>query len=344
MIVLETVGSILNQSWLVLGKMAPYLLFGFFVSGVLSVFISPAFVEEHLGKKGIKQIVKAALFGVPLPLCSCAVIPVSASLRQHGASKGATVSFLASTPTTGVDSVMVTYSLLGPVFVVYRVVVAFLSGIISGMSVSFFDKEEEKNNSDASCCHCHSESEKGKSRISRIFSYGFVSLPQEIGTALFIGIILSGILSTVIPENYFADKLGPGIVSMILVMLVAIPLYVCSTGSVPIALAMISMGLSPGAALVFLITGPATNAATITTIWKMMGKRTTFIYLATIALTALAAGSLLNSTFTSFNLTKAIHMHHPSSGWINTVSAVVLLIVLGGSYMRKIHQKCRIRE
>ncbi len=136
--------EILLKTWETLVEMSPFLLFGFLVAGILYVFIRPELVERHLGGRGILQVVKASLLGVPLPLCSCGVIPVSASLRRHGAGRGATTSFLISTPQTGVDSIMVTLSLLGPVFAIFRPLFAFVSGIFGGAVVNAFDREEER--------------------------------------------------------------------------------------------------------------------------------------------------------------------------------------------------------
>lgn len=318
--------NILKESWFVFGRMSPYLLFGFLMAGVLSVIISPKFVETHLGKRGLKQVIKASALGVPLPLCSCSVIPVAASLRSHGASKGATISFLASTPQTGVDSVMVTWSLLGPVFALYRVITAFITGIVGGQIVDRVEGDEAlpEKKSEESCPHCGDKHGK----LSHIFRYGFVTLPRDIGGALLIGILLSGILSAIIPDNYFAGRIGSGFLSMIVMMLIGIPIYVCSTGSVPIAFALIKMGLSPGAALVFLITGPATNVATVTTVWKTMGKRVAIIYLMSIAVCALVVGVLLNFLFVSIDIKGTLPTYHMMYGLFYHISAVILLIIL----------------
>jgi uncharacterized membrane protein YraQ (UPF0718 family) len=133
----------MHEFWEVLGEMAPYLLFGFLVAGILSVYISQKFVERHLGGRGFWAVLKASLFGIPLPLCSCGVIPVAASLRKQGAGKGAVTSFLISTPQTGVDSILVTLSLLGPVYAIFRPVASFIKGVIGGMAVSIFDPEDK---------------------------------------------------------------------------------------------------------------------------------------------------------------------------------------------------------
>lgn len=281
---------ILREIWFVTVEMAPYLLFGFLMAGLLSVTLSKAFVQKHLGRHGTFDAVKAALIGIPLPICSCGVIPLAASLRQHGASRAATASFLASTPQTGVDSLLITYGLLGGAFTLIRALAALLSGILCGAAVGLISRgsnETPKLNMGGDC------SPKGNF-IKRALTYGFVSLPRNIAPAMAIGLILSGIISALIPENYFADRMGDSIGSLFLMLLIGTPLYVCSSASVPIALAFIKAGLSPGAALVFLITGPATNAATLTTLWSIIGKKQLAVFLLALGGSAVGAGALMN--------------------------------------------------
>ena len=321
--------DVLAKTWATLGAMAPYLLFGFLVAGVLSVLVSPQTVERHLGSRGLGSVVKAALFGVPLPLCSCGVIPVAASLRNHGASRGATTSFLISTPQTGVDSVFVTFSMLGPVFAVFRPLVALVSGVLGGVAVDVLEGPgEEKPAHPVSCTGecCSPAAAAGRGRLHRALRYGFLTLPGDIAKALLVGILIAGALSALVPQNFFADYLGGGGVakqvgSMFVMMLVGLPLYVCATASVPIAAAMMHMGVSPGAALVFLMTGPATNAAAVLTIRKVMGRRTAVIYLATVAVSALAAGLLLNWIDPTVP-SEAYAGHSMLPPWVEIVSAV----------------------
>ena len=321
--------------WDTLREMAPFLLFGFLVAGVLSVFIQPETVEHHLGGSGIRQVLKAALFGVPLPLCSCGVIPVGASLRRHGASAGATTSFLISTPQTGVDSIMVTLSLLGPVFAVFRPVVSFVSGVFGGALVNTFGGARGSSEVNAPVCvgECCT-GEPGQNRFLRAIRYGFVTLPRDINKALIIGVVIAGLIAAVVPDDYFAAILGGGILSMLVMMLVGIPIYVCATASVPIAAALIMKGVSPGAALVFLMTGPATNAATISTVWKTMGKRTAALYLGTVAGASILAGLLLDMLI-SGSAEGAMHAPHwMMPGEVKTAAAVVLIGVLLAAFVR----------
>jgi uncharacterized membrane protein YraQ (UPF0718 family)/copper chaperone CopZ len=315
--------------------MSPFLLFGFLVAGLLSVLVKPETVERHLGGRGFWQVFKAAVFGVPLPLCSCGVIPVAASLRRHGAGAGATTSFLISTPQTGVDSIMVTLSLLGPVFAVFRPVVAFLSGLLGGILVNLFGYEkgaaqEKQTVCTAECC----SGAQNHGGLVRGLRYGFVTLPKDINKALIVGILIAGAISAAIPEDYLSGLLGGGIVSMLIMMAVGIPIYVCATASVPIGAALIMKGVSPGAALVFLMTGPATNAATITTIWRILGKRIAVIYLAAVAASALAAGFVLDALFKGSVAHTMSHGHWMLPGYLSTIFAVALLGVLAYTFFQ----------
>jgi len=350
--------------WATVAQMSPYLLFGFFVAGLLSVFVSQKMVERHLGGSGFLPVLKATLFGIPLPLCSCGVIPVAMSLRQHGASKGSTVSFLLSTPQTGVDSILVTYSLLGPVFAIFRPLAALVTGLVGGVLVNLFGQdaagtqegkkvgtEEGRNLSpshlptfspsipppsnpqpakcNGECCHAVKPGRKFLNGMK----YGFVSLPRDIGKPLLVGLVIAALISAIVPDDFFAARLGRGLPAMLVMMLIGIPMYVCASASVPVAAAMILKGLSPGAALVFLITGPGTKAAGLATIWKTLGRRTAILYLLTVAGCALAAGIVLDSLIHSIDIGIASHMHSMGPSMVQHVSAVVLLAVLGYAFL-----------
>lgn len=317
--------NILSAAWNIMALMAPYLLLGFFVAGLLGAFVPAALIEKHLGKRGLWQIVKASLFGVPIPLCSCSVIPVITSLRRHGATPGATLSFLTSTPQTGVDSIAATWGLLGPVFTVFRVVVAFVTGVLCGVVVEACTlPDNETNTRSAEQPHTSCCAKTKKQPWKEVFTYGFGVLPRDIGRALLLGILISGLLGALVPADFFVRYINSEWLSMIAVMALGIPLYVCSTGSIPIALAMISMGLSPGAALVFLITGPATNAATLTTVIQTMGRRVVLIYLLTLAAVSLAAGWLLNRVLPSAVVQYHIEHHTEVTGSFETTCGILL--------------------
>lgn len=298
--------------------------------------------------------IKASLFGVPLPLCSCSVIPVSAAMREQGASRSAVTAFLLSTPQTGVDSIAVTYAVLGPVLAIFRPIAAFVTGIVGALLVLLFDKqdslahEKAKEEAEVKCCHCHEdeplqpESKKGEIKqpgaTKRALEYGFVTLARDIGMPLIFGIFIAGLMSALIPQHALEASLGAGFLSIIILMLAGVPLYVCATASVPIAAAFIHMGASPGAALAFLISGPATNAATLTTAFKILGKRSAFIYLFTVAFSALLSGLLLDALAPFFGQMVpelVSHDHVQNSLWLN-ISAIVLIIIILNARFRAI--------
>jgi uncharacterized membrane protein YraQ (UPF0718 family)/copper chaperone CopZ len=364
--------EILTASWWMLAEMAPYLLLGFVIAGLLSAFISPEWVERHLGGSRFGQIFKASLFGVPLPLCSCGVIPVAASLRRHGAGKGATTAFLLSTPQTGVDSIAVTYALLGPFLAVYRPVAALITGFLGGGFVHVLDRHEEADvpasshatheegcgdgcampasvgSSDAACCDddaCAGNRSADESRLAAALRYGLVTLPRDIGKALVVGILLSGVISALVEPAALEGVLGRGLVPILLAMAVGVPLYVCATASVPIAVAMIHAGLSPGAAIAFLISGPATNGATLTTLWRVLGWRSMVIFLVTVALGAVGSGFVVDAAVASDLVpasaivtaadAPAGHGHHHQGTSLGSVfqqaCAAALLLVIGNA-------------
>ncbi|OHB67275.1 MAG: hypothetical protein A2Y77_07615 [Planctomycetes bacterium RBG_13_62_9] len=335
----EILRQIAVDFWATVAEMSPYLLFGFLVAGLLSVFVSQRMVERHLGGQGIGPLLKASLFGIPLPLCSCGVIPVSMSLHKHGASKGATISFLLSTPQTGVDSIFVTYSLLGPVLAIFRPLIALVTGLVGGILVNVFgqslqygirhppseDVPPAEEKCAGQCCHAV---KPGRKLLDGL-RYGFLTLPRDIGKPLLVGLVVAALISAFVPDDFFAEHIGTGLPSMLLMMVVGIPIYVCASASVPVAAAMILKGLSPGAAFVFLMTGPATNAAGLATIWNTLGRRTAILYLVTVAVCALAGGLLLDAIIPHMELAAATHLHDMGPSLFQHLCAVTLLALLG---------------
>ncbi len=320
--------------WAVFAEMSPYLLFGFFVAGLLSMLVSRKMVERHLGGAGVLPLFKAAIFGVPLPLCSCGVIPVSMSLHKQGAGKGATISFLLSTPQTGVDSILVTYSLLGPVFAIFRPLVALVTGVVGGLLVNLFGKSDGV----VPPVDPPGDDVPNPTWIKKFLDgmdYAFITLPRDIGKPLLLGLAIAAVISALTPDDFFAEKLGRGLPAMLVMMAVGIPIYVCASASVPVAAALILKGLSPGAALVFLMTGPATNAAGLATIWNALGRRTALLYLATVAGCALAAGLLLDALVSRMEIETGSHIHQMIPPLIENLAAFALLALLGyGLYTR----------
>jgi hypothetical protein len=334
--------SIVRESWSVLGQMAPYLLLGFLAAGVLSVCISPEFVERHLGGRGFRPVWKATLFGVPLVLCSCGVIPVTASFRRHGASRAAATSFLLSTPQTGIDSIAITYALLGPVIAVFRPIIAFVTGLMGGVLVWLFGEAEATGaagGASPQCAEVCCTGDRRRSVVRRALEYGFLVLPRDIGGALLLGIVIAGVIGVLVPQNGWEAYLGGGILSIVAMMLLGVPLYVCASASVPIAAGLIHAGASPGAALAFLISGPASNPATITTVWKLLGRRTAMLYLLAVATSAIGGGLLLDWLMPALHAVVpplTAHAHETMrSGWLSAFWAIVLLAVFVTSYAAK---------
>ena len=293
-------------------EMAIYILFGLLIAGIIYIAFPKEKISSHLGGNTIYSVIKASFIGVPLPLCSCGVIPTAISLYRQGASKGATASFLISTPQTGADSLLVTYSFMGPLFAIYRAIAAFVSGIVGGVLVGSLDMGGDTESLDdrcgdaaisnckvcnepenPSCEHNHSLAAKTRAALK----YGFIDFFSDIAGHILIGIVLAGVISYFLPDNFFSETIGTGFVSMLLMIVVGIPLYMCSTASVPVAYAMMLKGVTPGAALVFLMVGPATNMVTISVVGSVMGKRTLGLYLATIAGTSIVLGVLLNMIY-----------------------------------------------
>lgn len=325
--------DVLGQTWLVTAQMAPWLLLGFLVAGLLSTVVAPAWLERHLGGRGLGPVAKAAAFGVPLPLCSCGVIPVAASLRAHGASRPATVSFLLATPQTGVDSILVTWSLLGPVFAVLRPLVALLTGLVGGGLVQALVPEEPRRTAAFPLAPSAGGLPQGMpGRLAAALRYGLVTLPADLVRPLLLGVVLAGVIGALAPADLAARYVGAGPLSILVMMLVGIPLYVCATASVPLAVGFIHLGVSPGAALAFLIAGPATNAATLTTIGRVLGRRTLAIFLAVVAASAFGAGLLLDAALpwvgrVAPGLDHAGHHHEHVGPWAHAAGAALMAVL-----------------
>ncbi|MBU1105119.1 MAG: permease [Candidatus Riflebacteria bacterium] len=329
---------LLHACWSVLGQMAPYLILGFLISGVLSVMISPRWVEKHLGGGKYSSIIKATLLGVPLPLCSCGVIPVAASLRKHGANKGATTAFLISTPQTGADSILATYGLLGPFFAWFRPLAALITGIIGGLLVSAIDEDPPLKREGSH--ELPDEKLTLTQKIVSALNYGFIMLPGEIARALVVGIVIAGLISTFISADFVGQYIGNYYLTMLLMLALGIPIYVCSTSSIPIALGFMHMGVTPGAAFVFLISGPATNAAAISVVFKVLGRTSAIIYIATILIGSLAGGFVfdyLNQTLAINDLPAMQPMCHATLSLTESASAVFMIVILLLSWYKTRH-------
>ena len=333
--------DILLETWLLLNQISIYLIFGFLIAGILSVYVPKNFIEKNLGKKsGFLSVFKASILGVPLPLCSCSVIPVAASLKQHGASKGAISSFLLSTPQTGVDSIMVTYGLLGPIVALIRPIIALITGLVGGIFVQFFDQKIEDSIQETCRDHCCGTNER--SILWRIFNYSFVVLPKDIAKPLIYGILIASCINLLLPDTIFMDYMGDGILSMLFMILIGTPIYVCATASIPIALAMMSKGATLGAVMVFLMVGPATNITSISTMFKILGKKSTILTLFILVFLSLFFGSLVNNlTFINANLAlQSVHSHsHHTSNFHSFFSVIFIGILINTVFIPKFFNK-----
>jgi hypothetical protein len=319
--IFSVVLGILSESWGLFEEAAPYLFLGFVVAGLLHALVSDEKILKYLGKSAgkFRSALNASIIGIPLPLCSCGVVPTALSLKNRGATKGATLSFLISTPETGVDSIAITYALLDPIMTVFRPIASMTTALFTGLAENIIGEKRESKKSllssengsialmqapacSDSSCSCHSETDIDENasiliKIKKALKYSFVELLGDISGWLMVGILIAGIISFAIPDEMVGDYLGGGVFSMILMLVIGIPLYICATASTPLAAALVSKGMSPGTAFVFLLAGPATNAATITMVTRFLGKRSAALYLAMIALCSLAFGLLLDMIY-----------------------------------------------
>ncbi len=271
-------------------EMAPYLLLGFLIAGILHVFVPQGFYRKYLSKDNKWAVLWAALLGVPLPLCSCGVIPTAIGLRNEKASKGAVASFLIATPQTGIDSILATFSLMGLGFAIVRPVAALVTGVCGGLLVSRLVPEDDAAiTSEASC------SVETGNKLWRVLKYAYFKMIQDIGGRLVIGLLVAALIQVAIPDEFFLHFGSQPLLQMLVILVVAVPMYICSTGSIPVAAALIMKGLSPGAALVMLMAGPAVNLASILVVRKAMGRQFTWIYLLVIVVFSILFGLLVNA-------------------------------------------------
>ncbi|MBN2644349.1 MAG: permease [Desulfuromonadaceae bacterium] len=286
---------VLSESWSLFLKSAPYVVFGLLVSGVLSTVMSGGFIARHLGHGPVSSVIKAALFGVPLPLCSCGVLPAALTLKQQGANRGAVAAFLIATPESGVDSIAVSYALLDPLLTVVRPVAALLTAVCAGVVENLLPQQEVPEPAALPA------TAKRRS-FSEGMRYAFTSVWRGMAGWFFLGLLLAGMISVLVPESLMQRWLGGGLPSMLIMLVVGIPLYICASASTPIAAALIMQGVSPGAALVFLLAGPATNATSLTVLLNLLGRRATLIYLMVLALGAILSGLTVDALYTLFDI------------------------------------------
>jgi uncharacterized membrane protein YraQ (UPF0718 family) len=337
--------DILSESWHLLLEASVYILFGMLIGGMLKVFLNPAFVAEHLGRGRFASVIKAALFGIPIPLCSCGVLPAAASLKKQGANNGATTAFLISTPESGVDSIAITYALLDPIMTVARPVSAFITAVAAGISENLLhtQKEEDwervvdKSCPVDSCCDgkdCppeeHSRHHNLGEKLRAGLKYTVDDLWGDLAGWFFAGLLLAGVISTLIPQELMSKYLGGGLHSMLIMLLVGIPMYICATASTPVAAALILKGVSPGAALVFLLVGPATNVTSLSVLFGILGKRATAIYLVSLSVFAVLSGLILDQVYDFFDISAqaiAGQAGEVIPYWLQLAGAIIVLLL-----------------
>lgn len=328
-------------------EMAPYLLLGFFVAGILHAFVPRRLYSKWLGGSDMKSVVLSIAFGVPLPLCSCGVIPAAVGMRKDGASKGATAAFLIATPQTGVDSIAATYSVFGLPFALLRPVAALVTGLFGGLAVNALDKERPGEQAVTSGTAGFRTDNPGfADRCLSALRYGFGDMVQDIGRWLLAGLFIAGLITIFVPDGFFVSYAGNKILNIFIVLLAAAPMYVCATGSIPIAAALMLKGLSPGAALVFLMAGPATNAASMMILSRTLVRRSLIIYLMTILsgaiISGLAVDCLLPAEWFAMPLQNSFasgccHVEAAHIPWWQTASSAILAALLARALYIRLH-------
>ncbi|MCM1348315.1 MAG: SO_0444 family Cu/Zn efflux transporter [Firmicutes bacterium] len=326
--------ELLHSLLFMLCEMSPYILLGFLIAGLMHAFIPADTFSRHLAGRGWRSVVKAAMVGIPLPLCSCGVLPTAIAMRRSGASRAASTSFLIATPQTGVDSITATWSLLGPAFAIIRPIAALATSFFGGVAVGKWEEDTPVVRHTKQQDNNHNERHDGfLAKIKSALSYGFITLVSSIGSWLVVGLVIAALITVYVPADFFTALGVTPLFSMIAVLIIAIPMYVCATGSIPIAMSLMLKGLSPGTALVLLMAGPAANFASFTLISREMGRKSALIYLTAIVIGAMAFGLAIDYLLPSqwFNLhmsdSGAIH-EHQAYGWFPLACSAILVALL----------------
>ena len=327
-----------------LNGMSPYLLLGFFIAGVLHAFVPSSIYSRHLAGTGLRPVVTAAVFGIPLPLCSCGVLPTAVALRRSGASRAASTSFLIATPQTGVDSIAATYSMMGLPFAILRPVAALVTSLLGGLAVGHWERKGALGDVHEEASYEFSELPKGLwHKVVETFKYGFFDMMQSIGRWLLLGLVIATLITVLLPDDFFSTYARWPLLNMFIIVAVAVPMYVCATGSIPIAAALMLKGMSPGCALVLLMAGPAANVASMFVVNNAFGRKATIIYLLSIIGGAMGFGVVvdfwpgLRDLFINA-LPCHVMQHGMHASWLNTLCSVALLgmivVALGAKYWK----------
>ncbi|WP_448874628.1 SO_0444 family Cu/Zn efflux transporter [Desulfobulbus propionicus] len=342
--------DVMVAGWHLLEESSLYVLFGLLVAGLLKVFLSPDYVAAHLGRGRVTSVFKAALLGIPIPLCSCGVLPAAAQLKRQGANRGATTAFLIATPESGADSIAVSWALFDPLMTVARPVAAFLSAFVAGVLENFVGGGEQPagaqflpmapQNLDTCEAHCGCHQAGVKTRENKFITgvkYAVNEIWGDLAGWFFVGIAVAAIITTLVPDDFVGRHLGGGFGSMLLMLVAGIPMYICATASTPIAAAMILKGVSPGAALVFLLSGPATNVASLVVLVRILGKQGLAIYLASIAVVSVGCGLILDAIYFSLGLSAVATIGQVSETlprWLMVAAALILLLLSAHQVLR----------
>ncbi|MDH3197704.1 MAG: SO_0444 family Cu/Zn efflux transporter [Candidatus Krumholzibacteria bacterium] len=333
----------------ILNESSPYLLLGFFLAGLFHVVLTrfPRLTALFTGR-GARPVLMSTILGLPMPLCSCSVLPAAMTLRRKGASKGATASFLVSVPETDVVSILLTLALLGGVMAVYRPLAALFTALAVGLLINALDRggdrSEHAPGQASGCAHCESDGPE-KSILSstgrgpwwrRALHYGFVEIFDDIIAQLFLGILVAGALMAWLPGFEIVARASGALWTYLLMLVIGVPVYVCAVASTPVAAGLIAGGVSPGAAMVFLLAGPATNIASLFVLRGEFGKRALGVYLGAIAAGSVAMGLLfdllLRSTVSAATVAER-HAHHDTSA-LQIAATVVFLALVLASFKR----------
>ena len=328
---MELIQEIAISVFAICNEMSFYLLLGFLFAGILHVLVPQQLFSKYLSQNNWVSVFYATLFGIPLPLCSCGVIPTAMALYKEGASKGSVISFLIATPQTGIDSIIATYSLLGLPFAIIRPIAAFCTAIFAGLTTNIFTSHQPPTALANPTGHKQERLSSFSQKIKSVFQYGYVEMMEDIGKMLLFGLLIAGLIAYFVPDNFFMMFGNNTLLTMFLVLLVAVPMYVCATGSIPIAIALMMKGMSPGTALVLLMAGPAANIASMLVIGKILGKKTFVLYLTTLVIGAICSGLIIDNflpaswfDISNFNM----GMHHHGSFYYFKVSCTIVLFVL----------------
>ena len=342
---------------------APWLVLGLVIGGLIKALVPTRFLQKHLSGNGLASITKAALFGAPLPLCSCGVIPAALGLRRAGASKPATVSFLVSTPETGVDSVTISYALLGPFMAIVRPIAAVVSAIVAGLLVGRSEDEQQKTSDlkesqvDNSCCDTSNDTTNDTTQKPQKKTfwqeawagivYSFSSLFVDVLFWLLIGLVFAALIKTFVPITFLAEW-GSGLPAMLVMLVIGIPMYVCATASTPIAAGLLLAGISPGTAMVFLMAGPASNISTLGIIGKELGRRSLIAYLTGVGVISLLTGFIVDYLVKLWNIDVQTQISHSQNmvpatiAWASLLLLVAVVVKLKVGSLFKAKDSCAV--